>query len=115
MLQTVEFAVENGRNVIIEGVFPFDHSHTKYIKLFENIRNFKNVQTYFVWFDIPFAETVRRHQFKPNAHEFGEVEMKRWWNGDDRTHYENEIIITEDVSTEAAVETILGLTKLNAK
>jgi hypothetical protein len=30
------------------------------------------------YFDIPFEETLNRHQYKPNAHEFGEKELIVW-------------------------------------
>ena len=35
------------------------------------------------YFDVSFEETVRRHATKPNAHEFGEAEMRQWWKDQD--------------------------------
>ena len=35
------------------------------------------------YFDVSFKETVRRHATKPNAHEFGESEMRQWWKDQD--------------------------------
>jgi hypothetical protein len=35
------------------------------------------------YYDIPFEETLRRHETKDKRFEFGEAEMRRWWNEKD--------------------------------
>lgn len=31
------------------------------------------------YFDLPFAETVRRHQTKEKAQEYGREQLQEWW------------------------------------
>lgn len=59
------------------------------------------------YFDIPFEETVNRHNLKPNSYEFGEEEMKRWWNEKDFLNLDREKVITDDYSMTEAVNFIL--------
>lgn len=35
------------------------------------------------YYDLPFEETLRRHAAKPNRADFGEEDMRRWWNEKD--------------------------------
>jgi hypothetical protein len=44
-------------------------------------------------YEIPFQETLDRHRTKPNASDFGEREMRRWWREDDRLAGVEETII----------------------
>ena len=53
-----------------------------------------------------FEETLRRHQYKSNAHEFGEKEMREWWNEKDLLEEIPEKCIKEDLSFEEVVEKI---------
>ena len=59
------------------------------------------------YFDISFEETMRRHATKPNAHEFGELEMRRWWKEKDYLDFENEFLIRNDTSQEDLINMIL--------
>lgn len=62
--------------VILEGIL----NSKWYINLFDDlIKEFAN-HIYAYYFDLPFEETLLRHQHKPNVNEFGEKEMKSWWN-----------------------------------
>lgn len=36
-------------------------------------------ESYIDYFDIPFVDTMLRHETKPNTHEFGEKQMRQWW------------------------------------
>ena len=112
MYRAAEFAIEQDRNVIIEGIFPFKHRHDKYIRLFERLQELQNTEVYFVWFDIPFEETLKRHITKSNSHEFGEIELKHWWKDDDRTGYFNELTIDHQSTVDESVESILKHAKL---
>lgn len=53
--------------------------------------NFDEVYVYY--FDIPFEETLVRHASKSNTHEFGEKEMREWWNEKDYLNMPNEKIL----------------------
>lgn len=65
--------------VILEGIL----NSKWYKKLFESLLNKFNNQIFAYYFDIPFEETLNRHHQKPNAYEFGEKELREWWNEKD--------------------------------
>jgi len=49
---------------------------------------------------------VRRHTTKPNAHEFGESEMRRWWKDQDILGVPGEQRIGEQPTQAEIVDTI---------
>ena len=59
-----------------------------------------------VLFDIPFEETVRRHNTRDKKQEFGEEDMRRWWREKDFSSVFNEKIITSDIDADSIVEMI---------
>ncbi len=65
--------------VILEGIL----NSVWYEKLFENLQKEFGSRILAYYFDIPFEETLIRHRQKPNAHEFGEKEMRGWWKDRD--------------------------------
>lgn len=83
-----------GYTVILEGIL----SNKKYgAMLRQLIADFRgNVHAYY--FDVSFEETVRRHASKPNAHEFGEAEMRQWWKDKDFLRTSGEQIIDETMT-----------------
>ena len=88
--------------VILEGIF-----YSKwYKKLFENLLDEFNDQIFAYYFDIPFEETLNRHQQKPNAHEFGEKEMKEWWNENDLLNIIPEVLLYKELSLNEIVDII---------
>lgn len=105
--QTVEFALSRDYNVILEGILYFP----RYGKLLKKLVN-KCPDNYFYYFDISFEETLKRHITKPNAHEFGEKEMREWYKPNQHTGFENEKTIPESYSIEKAVDKILSETGL---
>ena len=58
------------------------------------------------YFDISFEETVRRHATKPNAHEFGESEMRQWWKDQDVLNVPGEQRIGENLTQAEIVNLI---------
>ena len=84
----VEFGRKQSRTVILEGIF----AAKKYGAMLQKLAsNFDEVYVYY--FDIPFEETLLRHASKSNAHEFGEKEMREWWNEKDYLNMPNEKIL----------------------
>lgn len=51
---------------------------------------------YAYYFDLPFEETLKRHQTKPNCNEFGEEAMRRWWREKDFSDVLREKTITSE-------------------
>ena len=58
------------------------------------------------YFDIPFEETVRRHNTRDKKQKFGEEDMRRWWREKDFSSVFNEKIITSDIDADSIVEMI---------
>lgn len=67
---------------------------------------------YAYYFDLPFEETLKRHQTKSNCHEFGEEEMRRWWKEKDFSDVLTEVSIPLEKEAERIVldihDTVLG-------
>jgi adenylate kinase family enzyme len=82
-----------GYNIIIEGILSSERGGEMLRKL---IKDFEG-ESYVYYFDIPFDETLRRHNSKPNHDEFGEKEMREWWKEKDYLGIEGEQIIAEDM------------------
>lgn len=88
---------------ILEGILNADW----YKPLFESAIEIFKDKIFAYYYDIPFEETLKRHETKEKKIEFGETEMRRWWNEKDFIGIIPEKIFTEDVSLENAVEIII--------
>lgn len=88
--------------VILEGIL----NSQWYKALFHRLMDEFNDNIFAYYFDIPFEETLNRHQQKPNAHEFGEKEMRRWWNEKDLLDMIPEVVIHKELSLNDIVEMI---------
>lgn len=105
--QTVTFLLTRGYVVVLDGILSMD----RYGDMLSRLRDACN-DHHFFYLDVSFEETLRRHATKPNAHEFGEVEMRRWYTPKDVTGFKGEIIIPESESIEASVELVCRKAKL---
>lgn len=90
MEKMAAFGSEIGKDVIIEGIL----SRKKYHAMLQRVMETFD-KTYVYYFDIPFDETLRRHALKPNAHEFGEKEMRDWWHEKDMLCNDDRIISSD--------------------
>lgn len=88
--------------VILEGIF----NSKWYEKLFKNLLDEFNNQIFAYYFDIPFEETLNRHQHKANAHEFGEKEMREWWNEKDLLNIIPEVCLHKELCLNEIVDII---------
>ena len=88
--------------VILEGIL----NSKWYRELFENLLGKFNNKIFAYYFDIPFEETLNRHQQKPNSHEFGEKEMREWWNDKDLLDNIPEICFYKELSLNEIVDII---------
>jgi shikimate kinase len=59
------------------------------------------------YFDLPFEETVSRHETREKRYRFGEDSLKLWWNPKDFLKVGNERAITETMTKEQIVQTII--------
>lgn len=105
--QVTEFALARDYHVILEGILSFARYGQMLTRLCARCPS-----SYFYYFDISFEETLRRHSTKPQAHEFGEAEMRAWYQSDDRTGFPGERIIPESSLLPETVALILAETEL---
>lgn len=88
--------------MILEGIL----YSTYYRELFAYAKKAYGSKIYAYYYDLPFEETLRRHETKPNRHEFGESDMRRWWLEKDFLEEIPEKILTRDMSLDTVVEMI---------
>lgn len=100
-IMMTEYGKNNSKCVILEGIF----NSVWYKPLFDYI-NKSFVYIYSYYYDISFEETVRRHNTKWNV-DFNTDDMKRWWNEKDYLGFDNEILLTENLSCDDVIHLIL--------
>lgn len=98
----IEFGRKQGRTVILEGIL----SAKKYGLMLNKLMS-KFDEAYVYYFDLPFEETLVRHASKPNAHEFGEREMREWWQEKDYLGAPGEKILHENLGIDDIVREII--------
>lgn len=91
--------------VILEGIMYADW----YRPLFELAVQLYGNSIYAYYFDLPFEETFKRHQSKPNCNDFGEEEMRRWWREKDFSEVLSEKSITSEKDVGSIVAEIYDL------
>lgn len=89
--------------VILEGIL----FSKWYMPLFELAKRTFGTQIRAYYYDLPFEETLIRHNSKSNKDDFGKAEMQRWWQEKDYIGMIPEKIITKDMSLTNVVEMIL--------
>ena len=99
----LRYGYANSGVTILEGIL---HSEW-YCPVFqEAVRLFgENIFAYY--YALPFEETLRRHETKPNRFEFGEEDMRRWWKEKDFIGFIPEKTFGPEVTLETAVRQIL--------
>jgi hypothetical protein len=94
--------LNHGYDVVLEGIL----WSGRYRALIEELVVAADSANVF-YLDVSFAETLRRHETKPNADEFGEREMREWFRGRDVLGTPGEAILAEELSTDQAVQRIV--------
>lgn len=100
-----------GFDVIVEGIFVNERYGDTLRKLIDDFEGQSNVY----YFDIPFEETLQRHSSKPNAHEFGEEEMRKWWIEKDYLNTPDEKYITASMDEDEIIAMLADDIGVNAK
>ena len=86
MIELMKYGYEHCDVVILEGIM-YDEW---YSPLFKTANELYGMDIYAYYFDIPFEETVRRHNTRDKKQEFGEEDMRRWWREKDFSSVFNE-------------------------
>lgn len=103
LISLVRYGKQNCDFVILEGIL----NAVWYKELFEIIKLEFNSSTYAYYYDLSFEETLQRHKTKPNCNEFGENDMKQWWNEKDFIEIIEEKILSQELSIEETVDIII--------
>lgn len=98
----VTYGYQNCDFIILEGILYSD----TYSSLFGKIETLFTSQIFAYYFELPFEETLKRHKQKPNSHEFGESEMRRWWREKDYIKNFSENRLTKEMSLNEIVDLI---------
>ena len=102
MIELLKYGNEHSDIVILEGIMYADWCKP----LFELAIQLYDTKVYAYYFDIPFEETLKRHQTKPNCNEFGEEAMRKWWREKDFSGVLMERIITSEKDIQGIVSDI---------
>ena len=100
----LRYGHEHSEATVLEGILDSDC----YRPLFQEAVDLFGENIFAYYYDLPFEETLRRHETKPNRFEFGEEAMRGWWKEKDYIGFIPEETFREDVSLEMAVERILS-------
>lgn len=105
MTELLKYGRRNSEFTVMEGILPCPD----YEPLFETaLKEYGRENIFAYYYDISFEETLRRHQTKPNRGDFGEADMRRWWQEKDYLKNIEETVFKENISLEGAVEKIYG-------
>ncbi|MCD2255358.1 AAA family ATPase [Agrilactobacillus fermenti] len=84
------YGLAHCQNTIIEGILSKEVYGQMLCQL---VRSADHTQAYY--YDLPFEETVQRHQGRAKIAEFGEAELKRWWLSHDTLDIPEEKVIPQ--------------------
>lgn len=105
LISLIEYGYANSEITIIEGILNSEW----YKPLFERaVQIFQAENIYAYYYDLTFAETLKRHETKTNKFDFGEKEMRRWWNEKDYLGFIKEKTLTEKLTLDETVEFIFS-------
>ena len=102
MIELLKYGNEHSEIVILEGIMYEEWYHP----LFKAANELYGGNVYSYYFDIPFEETVRRHQTRSKSQEFGEEHMREWWREKDFSSVLEEKIITCEMDVNTIVEQV---------
>jgi hypothetical protein len=104
------YALDHGFHVVIDGILYACH----YGAMLEALRHDHRGVCKMYYLDVPFEETMHRHATRPQATEFGRVEMQAWYRERDLLPGGAEQVIPASCSLESAVRQIMRETGLAA-
>ncbi|WLR42097.1 kinase [Bacillus carboniphilus] len=106
--QIAKYGIGRCEYVIVEGIL----YKNRYGEMLNNLINLFNQKAYIYYFDLPFEETVLRHNGSSKKMEFGEESLHAWWTPNDHLGVEGEVMLTNDMSQEEVLKLILHQIKL---
>ncbi|MGW8380575.1 AAA family ATPase [Streptomyces sp. ODS28] len=110
---TARYALNHGFHVVLEGILSTEH----YAGMLSALLADHAGRSHCFYLDVPFEETLVRHATKPQAAEYGEAELRRWFRPLDLLPGGVETVIPAASGLEETVERIFtgsGLDVLGA-
>ncbi|MDY0407256.1 kinase [Virgibacillus sp. 179-BFC.A HS] len=107
--QIAEYGKNKCEFVIVEGIL----YKKRYGEMLKNLIQSYDQKAYVFYFDLPFEETVLRHNSRDKRIEFGEDSLRAWWNPNDYLGVDGETKLTSDMLQDDVLELILN--QLQAK
>lgn len=101
--QTVRYALDASYDVVLEGIL----HRQRYQPLLHRLAHDHQGHTAAYYFDLSWNETLRRHQMRPQAAEFGPTDMRDWYCHHDLLGWPEEHLIPESASLAEITERIL--------
>ncbi|WP_407371923.1 kinase [Carnobacterium sp.] len=102
--QITEYGLGKCPFVIVEGIMV----NKRYKRMLLDLINMFKPHVYVYYFDIPFDETFDRHKKRTKVNEFGENEMRSWWNEKDYLGIPHERLILKELTQEDVVQVIMN-------
>ncbi len=99
---TVRFALDNGRDVILEGIL----YTARYRDMIASLWRAHRGRTSFFYLDVSLEETLRRHTTRPQASQFSADDMRAWYTPGDLLGFSGERVIPEVSSLEGSIAMI---------
>ena len=102
LIYLLQYGKVHSEYTILEGILPF----TDYKSVFDAAIVEYDTNIYSYYYDLPFEETLQRHNTKPNKDDFGEADMRRWWKEKDYLTNIPERIFNKDLSLNDAISIV---------
>ncbi|WP_448059060.1 AAA family ATPase [Cellulomonas hominis] len=96
-------ALRSGWDVVVEGIL----TEARYGDMLRALVAGHPGRSVCVYLDIPFEETARRHEMRPQAAEFTVRDMAEWWSPDDRLGVPGELVFGPEDEASMVVATML--------
>lgn len=110
LISLMEYGYANCEITILEGILNSEW----YKPLFERaVQIFQEENIYAYYYDLTFAETLKRHETRSNRFDFGEKEMRRWWKEKDYIGFIKEKTLTEELALDETAAFILSDVQLH--
>jgi len=101
---TVKYALNAGYDVVLEGIL----HRERYLPLLERLARDHRGTTAAYYFAVSWQETLRRHATRPQATEFGPVDMRGWYCHHDLLAWPEERLIPEAATLAETTERLLS-------
>jgi predicted kinase len=101
--QMVLYALEHGFDVVLEGILAADHYGPMLLALADRLPG----RSHFVYLDVPFEETCRRHLGRPQSAEFTVDQMREWYRPLDLVAGLAEVVVAPAASLADVVDLVL--------